>query len=259
MALTKEQSLALYGTEAYTAWRETEAAADAATKGLTGSSSSSDETSFSFDWDAAKAAALEELAPYYEKLLSMYKGNVALAKAQLDRDYERGLRQKSETTAADIETINKEKSESARKYKIALNDLDQTLNSRGLINSGIRTTDRKNAAAAQSYEQGTLADQQTALSTALDYYKENSDAERTKQLEEWGMVKPTAADTTSKYAASNTGVNTTGFNLSDYVDSTTQYQTTLEKQKEEDAITKAENAYNKAVALWQTQVNQLNS
>lgn len=113
--LTKEQSISLYGTEAYTAWEEEEAKQDAAAKGLTGGGEySSEEQEFADliaqlvgspielppldvkDWEEYEKAALEELKPYYTRILKEEGGDVERAKTRLKEDYDKGLRIKRE-------------------------------------------------------------------------------------------------------------------------------------------------------------------
>lgn len=229
--------------------------------GSSGSSSgSSSAPMFDTDaaWSTAEAEALKELSPYYEKLLSMYKGNIALAKQQMDKDYERGLRVKSEQVATDTAEIEKQKAERQRRFKIALNDLDQRMNARGLATSGIRTTETNRATANEAYQQGVLEAQQVALNKGLDYYKEESDSTRNKQLEQWGMKPVTAANNpTGQFAPSNEGLNTAGFDVSGYVNEVDAKQAELEKAKAQDVTTMASNAYNRAYTNWQSNINRL--
>ena len=116
--LTKEQSISLYGTPQYVAWGETEAAADAATKGLTGGGDSSDsvlqtainsilqlipgdlkdyekENPFFFDEALAKEAATAEYTPYYAELLSDYVADVEKVKSRSAEDLKITLEQLS--------------------------------------------------------------------------------------------------------------------------------------------------------------------
>jgi hypothetical protein len=121
MAVSREQSIAQYGTEAYTGWGEREASEDAArhpeklnTYNKTGSSSTSasptadeyakavldaqekqrkEETSyiqknfldnpFVFDEEAARKASTDEYAPYYQNLLSDYLKGVQLKRENI--------------------------------------------------------------------------------------------------------------------------------------------------------------------------------
>jgi len=216
--------------------------------------------SFSFNWDEATKNALTELTPYYEKLLSMYKGDIALAKQHMDQDYERGLRVQSEKTDTGIADVNATKAERNRKFKIALGDLDQTMNARGLTTSGIKTNEISKSTADEKYQQGLLDNQARDLTKGLEYYKEDLGATRDAQLEKWGMKTVSDANNpTGQYAPSNDGLNTTGYSVGNYTPEPVQKQTELERQKQLDAQTKAENAYNRAVTLWQTQVQQLTS
>jgi len=226
---------------------------------ISGSSTSND---LLFDteatWTAAEAEALKELAPYYEKLLASYKGDIALAKQQMDTDYERGLRVKSETVATDIADIEKQKTERQRKFKIALNDLDQTMNARGLATSGIRTAETSKATTEEAYQKGLLDAQQTALGKGLEYYKEEAGATRNKQLEKWGMKPVSAAnEPTGQYAPSNVGLDTTGYDVGKYVSEPLQKEAELAKAKAEDVTTYATNKYNRAAANWESNIKRL--
>lgn len=260
------QELINAGFGGYAGWDDDEANANYNATGGVGketSGSSSGETgtqlpALDFNWDAAKAKALQELTPYYTKLLDMYKGDIALAKQHMDKDYERGLRVQTEKTETGLQDIAATQAERKRKFDIALKDLDQTANSRGLTTSGIKTEDINKATADEAYQKGLLANQARDLTTGLQYYKEGLGATRDSQLEKWGM-KPVSAAPSGEFAPSNEGLNTTGYNVNSYVSEPLQKVATLDYQKEMDAQTKAQNAYNDAFTLWQTQVNQLNS
>ena len=124
MGLSREDSLRLYGTEAYTAWGETEAKADASAKGLTANVYNTngggsvdvnsilqsaidavtamipkpktpyDEVNpFFFDEALAKEASTAEFAPYYDEMLSDYVSTVERTKSRSTDDLDRVLKQ----------------------------------------------------------------------------------------------------------------------------------------------------------------------
>lgn len=86
---------------------------------------------FNFDVKAAEAAAMEELRPYYERILAEEGGDVTRAKARINDDYSTGVRRRTEDAAT-----------SERQFGITFpqekeNAMD-TLNRRGLIPSALR-------------------------------------------------------------------------------------------------------------------------
>ena len=115
MALTRDQSIQLYGTEAYTAWGEAEAAADTKAKGITGGGGSNGggiaseyissiadligkvpepyetKNPFFFDEQLAREASTAEYAPYYQELLSDYVANIERTKSRSSKDLKRTL------------------------------------------------------------------------------------------------------------------------------------------------------------------------
>lgn len=92
MALTSQQSIAQYGTPAYTGWPELEASNDARAKGLSGGGSGGSGYNFNFEQEVDKA--FEELGGYYGKLLDEANGDLNKALARLQEDYDTGKRQK---------------------------------------------------------------------------------------------------------------------------------------------------------------------
>lgn len=237
MALSKDQSLALYGTEAYTGWGEAEAKADAAAKGVstpTGGYSTGTTAlpKFSFDQAAAEKAAMEQLRPYYEKLLSIYNGDVGLAKKRMEEDYARGLRYKQDATQTGLGDIAATQAERDRKFKLALGDLDQEMNARGLTNSGIKTTNVANAKADEAYQQQLLKNQARDLTTAEKQYVEGANVDRTRFLEDKGLQPVTG--------------------VPGFMSETDKKKFDLAQQFEKDTGTKVENAFNKAQVYHQT-------
>lgn len=145
-------------------------------------------TPFTFDQKAAETAAMEELRPYYEKLLKIYNGDVNLAKKRMEEDYSRGLRYKQEDTATGMGDINATKEERARKFQIALGDLDQEMNTRGLYTSGIRTQEREQATADETRQKQLLENQARDLAEFEKRYVEGADVEKQRFLEEKGFA-----------------------------------------------------------------------
>ncbi len=88
MALTSQQSIALYGTPAYTGWGETEASYDAKAKGL----SSGGASSGGFNFEAEVDKAFNDLGTYYGQLLDEAQGDVNKALSRLQEDYDTGKR-----------------------------------------------------------------------------------------------------------------------------------------------------------------------
>lgn len=234
----------------------------------TSSGGSSDATSGGveiqpFSWtaeqqSAAEAKALAELTPYYTKLLQMYGGDVALAKQRIDQDYERGLRVKTENTEWAKEGYDQSIAERQRKFKIALNDIDQSMNQRGLFNSGIRTTERERATADEAYQQGLLAREKTALDTGLAQYKEGTDVDYRRAMEEKGYLKPTTTAVTGEYAPSTAGqISRPSYTISNYVPETEQKQWQLEQEKLAKIQERALATRNQAYEQWAADATRL--
>jgi len=187
----------------YAGWKDPEMIADfnatgGVGKGGTSSSSSGLSpgaiTPFTFDQKAAETAAMEELRPYYEKLLKIYNGDVNLAKKRMEEDYSRGLRYKQEDTATGMGDINATRAERDRKFKIALGDLDQEMNTRGLYTSGIRTQERAEATADETRQKALLDQQARDLAESEKRYVEGADVEKQRFLEEKGFAPVTGAE-----------------------------------------------------------------
>jgi len=158
-----------------------------------GSSGSGNLPKFEFDQSAADKAAIEELRPYYEKLLKIYNGDIALAKKRMEQDYERGLRYKKEDTQTGLGDIEQVRAERDRKFKIAMGDLDQEMNARGLYTSGIRTTEQQESKADELFQQTQLDNQARDLAQSEKRYIEGADVEKTRFLEEKGF-SPTGVE-----------------------------------------------------------------
>jgi hypothetical protein len=122
MALSREQAISQYGTEAYTGWGEAEAQADWNAKGGGqqyggGGGGSIDDilssavssmtgfikapkpyetvNPFSFDEELAKQASTAEYAPYYQEMLSDYVTGVERNKSRSQEDLTRTMEQLS--------------------------------------------------------------------------------------------------------------------------------------------------------------------
>ena len=190
------QELINAGYTGYQGWDDASANADfnatggAGKQGNGGSSGNGSPTvtPFSFDAKAAEATAKEQLRPYYERLLQIYDGNVALAKKRIEQDYERGLRYNSQETANALGDNAAAKEESNRKFKLALGDLDQEMNTRGLTNSGIKATNVQNAKADQLFNQNQYDANARDLSLAEKKYIEEQDVARQNFMQENGFA-----------------------------------------------------------------------
>ena len=207
--ITSEQSKAMVGDDRYTGWGEVEAKADMAAKGTSsgggssGSSSSSSSSSNYLDelvdliakmgasptvlpeisvksWEEYETIALEELKPYYERLLKEEGGDIEKAKARLLEDYERGVRINTEQAETNLEGFGPEmqQGESTQSYynrakgeygtfpeeSIAL---AQNMNKRGILYSGIANTEASKLATSQQRRQ-------EAINNALKNYVEEA-------------------------------------------------------------------------------------
>lgn len=153
--------------------------------------------------------ALNELAPYYQRLLDESNGDIELAKQRLQEDYDRGVRIKTEDVAtaikqatedtgiqqgtlADKLSLAKEtlKYLDTTKFPLARQTLLGTFNARGLFKSGIKDVGVAQQADAQALErQGQVNDitntetQSKVLDTALQRLTEaqNLALARTKE------------------------------------------------------------------------------
>lgn len=234
MGIIVDQLVAM-GFEGYRGWNDREAEADfnaTGGAGKTGGGGGGSSTSgaslppFSFDQAAAEKQAMEELRPYYEKLLKIYNGDVNLAKKRMEEDYARGLRYKKESTATGLADIESVRAERDRKFKLALNDLDQEMNARGLTTSGIKTTEIGKATADEAYQKSLLDKQARDLATSEKQYIEGADIDRQRFLEEKGFAPVT--------------------NVEGYYSEPQKKAYELADQYQKDVGTKVTNAFNKA-------------
>ena len=134
--------------------------------------------------------ALEELKPYYERILKEEGGDVERAKLRIEQDYERGVRISREdyevakaeqgTAVQPGETIqdyyNKTKDEYGAFPQEGIAQLDELMRS-GVLSSGIATTDTKNMATSQQRRQ-------EAIKRATGRYVEQAGIQRGRGLED---------------------------------------------------------------------------
>lgn len=212
-------------------------------------------------YKAAEARAIAELAPYYEKLLQMYGGDIALAKQRLDQDYERGLRIKTSNTEWESEGYDIQKAERARRFQLALGDLDQQLNQRGVFTSGIRETERAKATAEEAYQVGQIDRQQEALQRGLEQYREGAAADYRKEAENLGYAKPVATTVTGEFAPSQVGITSPGpsYSVTNFAPQTAQKELALAEQKKKDIATKIANERAQAYEQWNADAQRLSA
>lgn len=217
--VTREQSIAWVGDDRYTAWGEDEAKADMAAKGITpgsgggggdsgGGGGGSDVNEFVRlmaelvgspvtlppvqvdSIEEYEARALEELRPYYERILAEEGGDVDKAIRRLGEDYERGLRIQREDydvargqygpamapgeTAAQY--YNRTKDEYGTFPTEGISLLGE-LNKRGILQSGIAETRAKKLQTAQSLRQ-------QALDRAIKRYQEQAGIDKERATED---------------------------------------------------------------------------
>lgn len=215
MALTKEQSIAKYGTEAYTAWGETEAEADAKAKGLSGGGGSVQQqyddltqgifdsilgrfnqvkpyeqvNPFSFDEKLATEAATAEYSPYYDQMLSDYTSTVERTKSRSQEDYNKT-----------IEQLNAGKEyysgTERRLLDRALDTTDKGYASNGLFFSGARQKDIAQLNTEYQAETGEYNRQYEynvgQAGTALQRTKEDVGTAASQYSRDVGQAKKTA-------------------------------------------------------------------
>jgi hypothetical protein len=214
---------------------------------------------FKFDQAGADAKAMAELKPYYDKLLQMYGGDVALAKQRLDQDYERGLRVKTSNTEWEQEGYTIDKQERERKFKIALGDLDQQINSRGLLDSGIRTTEIDRAKADEAYQMGQIGRQEQALTRGLEQYKEQAGVDYGREAENLGYKKPVDTMVAGQFSPSQVGIKSPGpsYSIANFAPQTSQKEVALEEEKRRAVQEKSSNAWNRAYSQWMADAQRL--
>lgn len=221
-SLTREEAIARYnGAYGYTGWNQQAADADfAATKGAGkgagstdtggGGSSGTDVNELAKliaqlagsptvlpelkvkSFEEYETEALEELRPYYERILKEEGGDVEKAKLRLEEDYKRGIRINRE----DYEKAKGNygppmyQGETAQQYYNRTKGMYGTnpdegiallenLAKRGILQSGIAKVDSSKLATAQQRRQ-------EAIDAALKRYEEESGIKRERSLEDIG-------------------------------------------------------------------------
>jgi hypothetical protein len=141
-------------------------------------------------WEEYETEALEELRPYYERILKEEGGDVERAKLRLEDDYKRGVRlQREDYTTAQAgygsqmqpgETMqqyyNRTKNEYGSFPEEGISQFDK-LAQRGMVNSGFAAVDASKLATAQQRRQ-------EAIKTALNRYEEGAGITRARGLED---------------------------------------------------------------------------
>lgn len=130
--------------------------------------------------------ALEELKPYYERILKEEGGDVEKAKVRLEEDYKLGLRRQTEDTQR---TLTEQKDVT---FPQEQQTLQETLVKRGLFNTP--TVDGMATGGLPMQQQQKLVDDQKrrreAIERALGRYSETEGIRRGRTLEdvssEWG-------------------------------------------------------------------------
>lgn len=161
MALSRDQSIALYGTEAYTAWDENSALEDAKKKGLVGAGGGTSQqyggdfasqyvdsiqseinrqaefiqkqfkdNPFAFDEELAKKSSTAEYEPYYSEMLEDYLGDIGVKRESIGS--EKQLMKALTTTGSG--TAGK----ASREYERAVSSAEQGFAGSGMFFSGIK-------------------------------------------------------------------------------------------------------------------------
>jgi len=209
MGLSREESISKYGTERYTGWNEPEAGYDAAALGYSGSGSeggkfadliaqliaSQYELPYNLkSFEEYEAMALEELRPYYERLLKEEGGDVERAKLRLGQDYERGMRinredyEKAKTGQGEgikpgettQDYYNRTKKMFGTFPEEGINLLDTTAR-RGMLDSGFAKIDTAKLATSQQRRQ-------EAIKQASERYAEQAGITKGRGLEDVGTA-----------------------------------------------------------------------
>lgn len=164
MGLSSQQSVQLYGSDRYTGWGETEAAADAKSKGIAAPMPGS----FNFDYEAEAKKAYGDLGEYYDRILKESKGDVNLALSRMKEDYERGARIRKEDLTANLSDADRAEQEAQRQNKLQRSGVVDNALARGLYQKsafdpntqpteeltgfGIPQTNMGNVIAGQQYD-----------------------------------------------------------------------------------------------------------
>lgn len=142
--------------------------------GWHGPGGGSDIPPFEFSFEEAEKAALEELRPYYERILSEEQGDVERAKRRIEEDYARGIRYREE----DLATRERE---FALTFPREETNLIDSLNKRGLVptaqRGGLGSQDIANLQESQNLRR-------EAVSRALQRQGEEAGLTRSRSRED---------------------------------------------------------------------------
>jgi hypothetical protein len=139
-------------------------------------------------WEEYDAIAMEELRPYYERILKEEGGDVEKAKVRLDEDYQRGVRIQREDTATaktaqgtpmlagetPVQYYNRTK-DLVGEFPTEGTSLFSNLNKRGVTQSGIADVQGTKLRTSQEARQ-------EAIDTALKRYEENAGINKSRTL-----------------------------------------------------------------------------
>lgn len=216
---------------------------------------------FNFDEKAAEQKAMAELAPYYEQVLKMYGGDVALAKQRIDQDYERGLRIQTSNADWAKDDIDIASQERKRKLNLAVKDLDQQLNARGIYDSGIKTQEQGNLQAGEAYQAGQDTRNKEEIARELSQFSEGKNIEYQREMERLGYAKPVAQTVSGQFAPNTAGQTSpiAQANVSNFTAEPIQKQVEMEEQKRRDMATKVQNERSKAYEKWASDAQRLAS
>lgn len=117
---------------------------------------------WTFDWTAAETDAFNKLKPYYEKMLELAKGDTALAKEMIQRDYDAGMRE----TSSQYELSAREQ---ALAFPQEQEQFTTTMNRRGLMGSA---TPGAPTGGLAGKEASRLAESQNIRREAIERAKE---------------------------------------------------------------------------------------
>ena len=174
MALTRDQSIRLYGTEAYTAWPEEGAQQDAKAKGIVGGApivqdyatnfvdqiikSQQDQINkqtsfvqqqfkdnpFAFDEALAKQSSTAEYSPYYTEMLDDYLSGIGIKRESLG-----GEKQSMQAlTTSGTGTAGK----ATREYERAVSQAEQGFAGSGMFFSGVKQRTLGQAGVERNYD-----------------------------------------------------------------------------------------------------------
>jgi len=193
MALSKDQSISLYGTESYTAWGETEAAADAKAKGLTAPTSA------------------DQLSPYLDSYQNQSYQQITVPELNIPTADE--LKSQLTPTTPKPEVLSRTTLLDQQKTALGVTELESELNTLKteertlLANLRELTGAEEGKPVALNVMAGRITEEQRQAQTKLDYLN---------------VRKATLVDElTTKYNAINTYINYAGM---DYQDAVNAYE-----------------------------------